>query len=155
MSRIAIIGAGAWGTGLAVVAGRKGVHQVRLWAHEKKVSESIAARRINEFFLPGQPIPEGVLATNSLEQALESAEIVVSVMPSDHCRGLFQRMRSSLRPEMLFVSATKGLEQGSLLRMTEVITQTVSADGKTLTAILKGVDASGADFEQTIVCDRE
>ena len=129
MSRIAIIGAGAWGTGLAVVAGRKGVHQVRMWAHEKKVSESITARRTNEFFLPGQPIPERVFATNNLEEALERAEIVVSVMPSDHCRSLFQRMRPWLRPEMLFVSATKGLEQESLLRMTEVIAQTVSADG--------------------------
>jgi glycerol-3-phosphate dehydrogenase (NAD(P)+) len=129
MSRIAIIGAGAWGTGLAVVAGRKGGHQVRLWAHEKEVCESIKARRVNELFLPGQPIPESVIATNSLEEVLDAAEIVVSVMPSDHCRSLFQRMRSSLRREMLFVSATKGLEEGSLLRMTEVIGQTVSGDG--------------------------
>jgi len=129
MSRIAIIGAGAWGTGLAVVAGRKGIHEVRLWAREKEVCESITARRTNELFLPGQPIPGPVRATNSLEQALEGAAIVVSVMPSDHCRDLFRRMRPGLCPDMLFVSATKGLEEGSLLRMTEVIRQTLSADG--------------------------
>jgi glycerol-3-phosphate dehydrogenase (NAD(P)+) len=52
MSRIAIIGAGAWGTGLAIVLGRRGNHQVRLWAHEQEVRESISARRVNERFLP-------------------------------------------------------------------------------------------------------
>ena len=129
MSRIAIIGAGAWGTGLSVVAGRKGIHEVRLWAHEKAVCESITARRMNDLFLPGQPIPEAVRATNDLEEALAGAAIVVSVMPSDHCRDLFRRMRPGLRPDMLFVSATKGLEEGSFLRMTEVIAQCVSADG--------------------------
>ncbi|HXY48442.1 MAG TPA: NAD(P)H-dependent glycerol-3-phosphate dehydrogenase [Terriglobales bacterium] len=129
MSRIAIIGAGAWGTGLSVVAGRKGTHEVRLWAHEKAVCDCITARRTNDLFLPGQPIPGTVRATNNLEEALAGAAIVVSVMPSDHCRDLFRRMRPDLRPDMLFVSATKGLEEGSFLRMTEVIGQTLSADG--------------------------
>ena len=121
MSRIAIIGAGAWGTGLAIVLGRRGGHQVRLWAHEKEVRDSISTRRINELFLPGQSIPENVSATGSLQEALDGAEIVVSVMPSQHCRPLFQQMRPDLKPEMLFVSATKGLEEKTLLRMTEVV----------------------------------
>ena len=111
MSRIAIIGAGAWGTGLAIVLGRRGGHQVQLWAHEKEVRESISNRHINELFLPGQSIPESVSATGSLQEALHEAEIVVSVMPSQHCRPLFQQMRPYLKPEMLFVSATKGLEE--------------------------------------------
>jgi len=121
MSRIAIIGAGAWGTGLSIVLGRKGGHRVMLWAHEKEVCESILAHRQNLLFLPGHDIPVGVTATNLLEEALDGAEIVVSVMPSHHCRRLFERMRTHLKPEMLFVSATKGIEEGSLLRMTEVI----------------------------------
>lgn len=127
MSRIAIIGAGAWGTALSIVAGRKGVHEVRLWAHEKEVRQSIESRRVNDLFLPGQPIPEGVHPTNDLQHALQDAEIVISVMPSNHCRGLFERMRPFLKPEMLFVSATKGLEDGSHLRMTEVIRQVLTA----------------------------
>ncbi len=53
MSDIAIIGGGAWGTGLAIVLGRKGTHRVRLWAHETEVCESIRKRRVNESFLPG------------------------------------------------------------------------------------------------------
>jgi len=121
MSRIAIIGAGAWGTGLAIVLGRKGTHQVRLWANEPDVSESISKKRINERFLPGFMLPESVAATSDLNTALDAAEIVVSVMPSQHCRVLFERMAPVLRPEMLFVSCTKGLEDGTLLRMTEVI----------------------------------
>jgi glycerol-3-phosphate dehydrogenase (NAD(P)+) len=123
MSQITIIGAGAWGTALSIVAGRKGNHRVRLWAHEKEVRESVEARHVNEFFLPDQTIPEGVHATNDLGEALRDSEIVISVMPSNHCRRLFQAMQPFLRREMLFVSATKGLEDGSLSRMTEVISQ--------------------------------
>jgi len=128
MSEIAIIGAGAWGTALSIVAARNGNHGVRLWAHEKEVRESVEARRVNELFLPEQTIPEGVRPTNDLRDALTGAEIVVSVMPSHHCRRLFESMRSHLKADMLFVSATKGLEDGSLLRMTEVIAQVLSAD---------------------------
>ena len=128
MSEIAIIGAGAWGTALSIVAARNGNHGVRLWAHEKEVRESVEARRVNELFLPEQTIPEGVRPTNDLRDALTGAEIVVSVMPSHHCRRLFESMRSHLKADMLFVSATKGLEDGSLLRMTEVIAQVLSGD---------------------------
>lgn len=129
MSRIAIIGAGAWGTGLAIVLGRKGTHSVRLWAHEPEVREAIAERHINQQFLPGQRIPECVRATGDLQEALRDAEILVSVMPSQHCRGLLQRARPFLSPEILVVSATKGLEENTLLRMTEVISEVVGSSG--------------------------
>ena len=128
MSKIAVIGAGAWGTGLAIVLGRKGTHQVRLWAHETDVCESIAQTRINEKFLPGRQIPESVAATSDLSIALEGAEIVVSVMPSQHCRALFQRMLVMIPQSALIVSATKGLEENSLLRMTEVIADVLRRD---------------------------
>lgn len=121
MSEIAVIGAGAWGTALSIVLGRKGSHGVRLWANESEVCQSITATRINEMFLPGQSIPQTVACTNSLEEALRGAEIVLSVMPSHHARRVFQEMRPHLRPSMLFVSATKGIENDTLLRMTQVI----------------------------------
>ena len=121
MSQIAIIGAGAWGTALAIVLGRKPGHSVRLWANEPEVCASISQRHVNERFLPGFFLPKSVQPTNDLGCALEEAEIVVSVMPSQHCRSLFECMAPLLRPEMLFVSCTKGLEEKSLLRMTEVI----------------------------------
>lgn len=129
MSQIAVVGAGAWGTGLSIVLGRKGTHRIRLWAREPEVRESIAARRVNQRFLPGQGIPECVLATGDLKEALRDAEIVVSVMPSQHCRSLFLDMRAYLNPGMRIVSATKGLEETTLLRMTEVIRQVVESDG--------------------------
>jgi glycerol-3-phosphate dehydrogenase (NAD(P)+) len=128
MSQIAVIGAGAWGTSLSVVLGRKGTHRVRLWAHEKEVRDSISSRRVNQLFLPEQTIPDCVSVTGSFEDALQDAEIIVSVMPSQHCRSLFQKMRPFLKPGMLFVSATKGLEEGTLLRMTEVISLVAEAD---------------------------
>ncbi|MFZ0795471.1 MAG: 2-dehydropantoate 2-reductase N-terminal domain-containing protein, partial [Candidatus Korobacteraceae bacterium] len=123
MSEIAVIGAGAWGTAISIVLGRKKTHHVRLWAHEAEVRDRVAAGRVNQMFLPGQPIPESVLCTNSFEEALLGAEIVVSVMPSHHTRRVFHAMRPHLRPDMLFVSATKGIENDTLLRMTEVITE--------------------------------
>lgn len=126
MSEIAVIGAGAWGTAISIVLGRKQTHRVRLWAHEREVCESVRAHRMNDLFLPGDPIPGTVHATNNFEEALLGAEVVVSVMPSHHTRRVFRAMLPHLRPEMLFVSATKGIENDSLLRMTEVITEVLS-----------------------------
>ena len=125
MSRIAVIGAGAWGTALAMVAGRSGRHQVSLWAREKEVCESIQASRVNSLFLPGHAIPPAVTATMDMQQALAGAEIVISVAPSHHCRRVFEHMSQWLLPHMLFVSATKGIENDTLLRMSEVIQEIV------------------------------
>jgi glycerol-3-phosphate dehydrogenase (NAD(P)+) len=121
MSRVAVIGAGAWGTALAIALGRKNEHAIRLWANEPEVVESVTARRINERFLPGFELPSPVEATHDLSAALEGAEIVVSVMPSQYCRALFERIAPELKPQTLVVSCTKGLENKTLLRMTDVI----------------------------------
>lgn len=121
MSRIAVIGAGAWGTAIAIVLGRRGGHDVSLWAHETEVCESINTRHVNELFLADCPIPASVVATNSLEDAMRGTEVVVSVMPSHHTRRVFTAMLPHLHEKMLFVSATKGIENDTYLRMSEVI----------------------------------
>jgi glycerol-3-phosphate dehydrogenase (NAD(P)+) len=126
--RIAVIGAGAWGTALSVVLGRKGRHEVKLWAYEKEVRESIQARRINELFLPSQAIPADVQVAAELGDALRGAEMVVSAMPSQHCRNIFRELLCHLSPGALVVSASKGLEETTLKRMTEVIGE-VAAEG--------------------------
>jgi len=126
MSRIAVIGAGAWGTALAIVLGRRGDHEVRLWAFEREVLQAIAQTRINSVFLSGCPLPPTVSATNDFKEALSGAEIVVSVMPSHHCRRTFEHMAQWLLPKMLFVSATKGVENDTLLRMSQVIDEVIS-----------------------------
>ena len=125
MSEIAIIGAGAWGTALSVALGRTDKHHVRLWAHEAEVRKSISDRHVNELFLPGTAIPDSVTATNDLAGAVNQAQVVVSVMPSHHCRKVFEELQEHLDPEMLIVSATKGLEASSLMRMSQVITQVI------------------------------
>lgn len=143
MSRITIIGGGAWGTGLAIVLGRKGTHRVRMWAHEVEVCESVNQRHVNERFLPGCVIPESVVAGTNLNEVLEGADIVVSVMPSQHCRTLFTQMRPLIPSTALIVSATKGLEEGSLLRMSEVIREILKKD--------RGTGAlSGPSFAQEV-----
>lgn len=126
MSRIAVIGAGAWGTALSIALGRQGGHHVKLWAHERAVCESIAATRENLAFLPNHRIPEAVTPTNALQEALVNSEIVVSVMPSNHCRSVVEQMSEFFTPELLVVSATKGLENDSLMRMSEVIRHVIN-----------------------------
>lgn len=121
MTRIAVIGAGAWGTALAMVLARKPAHSVHLWANEDDVVESIQKERVNQRFLPGVRVPDALEATHDIAGALIGAEIVVSVMPSQHCRTLFERMSAHLSHDTMFVSCTKGLEDHTLLRMTEVI----------------------------------
>jgi glycerol-3-phosphate dehydrogenase (NAD(P)+) len=135
MSEIAIVGAGAWGTALSIVLGRKGSHHIRLWAHEKEVCEEISQHRTNNRFLPEQAIPSCVTASDQLSETIEGAEIIVSVMPSQHCRRTFEQMQPCLRPEMMIVSATKGLEQTTLLRMTEVIVDVVKSKSKHISRI--------------------
>jgi glycerol-3-phosphate dehydrogenase (NAD(P)+) len=122
MSKIAVIGAGAWGTAISIVLGRRGRQEVRLWAHETEVCESINERHLNDLFLPNCPVPPSVIASNRFEDVLGDAHIVVSVMPSHHTRGLFTAMSPYLHPKMLFVSATKGIENDTFQRMSEVIT---------------------------------
>jgi len=120
MSRIAVIGAGAWGTALSIVLARGGRHQVQLWAYERDVRESIESTRINSLFLPGLKIPETVHVSNNLSATLEGAETVLTVMPSHHARRLYEQMKSDLPTEAVIVSATKGIENGTHKRMSEV-----------------------------------
>lgn len=128
MSQVAVIGAGAWGTALAIALGRKNTHKVRLWAYEKEVVESVRARHMNDLFLPDAPIPHAVSATGILGEALEGAEIVLSVMPSHHARRVYMQMKPYLKLQMVFVSATKGIENDTYLRMSEVIAQVVQSN---------------------------
>lgn len=147
MSDIAIIGAGAWGTALSIVLGRKASHKLRLWALEKEVCESIRSRRSNDMFLPGEKVPESVSVTNDFGCALRSAQIVVSVVPSHHQRHIVEQMAPHLHASMVFVSASKGVEEGTLMRMTEVIEQAVSSSAGFVPAL---VALSGPTFAQEV-----
>jgi glycerol-3-phosphate dehydrogenase (NAD(P)+) len=117
---LAIIGGGSWGTALACVLAPR-FTDISLWVHEPEIAESLQSTRINDVFLPGIALPSNVTAGNSLPSALAGADLILSVMPSHVVRNLYTRMRPFLQPATPIVSATKGLEAGTLLRMSEVI----------------------------------
>jgi glycerol-3-phosphate dehydrogenase (NAD(P)+) len=152
MSRIGVIGAGAWGTAIAIVLGRRGGHEVRLWAHETEVCESINTRHVNELFLAGSLVPESVVATNNFADALRNAEIVVGVMPSHHTRRVFTAMLPHLHEDMLFVSATKGIENDSYQRMSEVITDVLRQSPKPFTPRIGAL--SGPTFAKEVASNQ-
>ena len=137
MDRISIIGAGSWGTALATALARAG-RPIKLWAFEPEVVESIAARHENEIFLPGVKLPPGIVPTNDLGDALRDAGIVLTVMPSHVCRGLFEQMMPHLRPDMIFVSATKGIDTERLMRMSEIIRAAVTRQFEPGLCVLSG-----------------
>ena len=126
MKRLAIIGGGSWGTALSIALAPR-FESLRLWIYEKDLALRVRAVRENDVYLPGFQLPPDVEATADLADALAGAEVVLSVMPSHHVRHLYEQMLPHLDDSMLFVSATKGIENGTLLRMTEVIADVVSA----------------------------
>lgn len=145
MSRIAIIGAGSWGTALGVVAGRAG-HKVCLWSRNAEVIAAINGERVNRVYLPSQTIPEGVRATDDFTAALTDAEFVLLASPSHVTRGLLEAMLPGLRAGMLFISATKGIEIETGKRISEVLSE-VLAEKFTP----RFVCLSGPSFAQEVV----
>ncbi len=124
MKRLAVIGGGSWGTALASVLAPR-FEQVRLWVYERDLAERMQATRENDLFLPGATLGPSVEVTSSLPRAVEDAEIVLGVMPSHHARRVYDDLLPHLDENMLFVSATKGIENGTLLRMSQVINDVV------------------------------
>lgn len=127
MRTVAVLGAGSWGTALAVHLGRIG-HQVRLWARDPATAAAIAARRANAVYLPDVTLPASVEVTDALASALQDTEVVVSAIPTLGVRHVMRKARPHLRHGATIVSATKGLEAGTLHRMSEVICQELGAD---------------------------
>ena len=139
MKKIAIIGGGSWGTALGIVLRQSWrPHRLSLWVYETDVCESLRQHRVNEVFLPGFELPREVAVTNELGEALRGADIVLGVMPSAHARALYSRMLPHVEPGMAFVSATKGLEPATFLRMTEVLSQVLSQRFPPRVAALSG-----------------
>lgn len=127
MSELAVIGGGSWGTALAIVLAPR-FDSIRLWAFENEVVAAIEQTGENAVYLPGFKLPDNVRATSDLRTALTGAHVVLSVVPSTHLRHVYQQMVPYLSPRMLFVSATKGIENGSLLRMSQVIGEVLPFD---------------------------
>ncbi|HJR05933.1 MAG TPA: NAD(P)H-dependent glycerol-3-phosphate dehydrogenase [Pyrinomonadaceae bacterium] len=144
MSRIAIIGAGGWGTALGLVAGRAG-HAVRLWSRNASVIEGINERRENGVYLASHALEGDLRATCELGDALRDAQMVILAAPSHATRELLSRMRGELSSEVVLVSATKGIEIKTGQRISEVAAEVL---GKEVAAHF--VCLSGPSFAQEV-----
>lgn len=128
MSRIIVLGNGAWGTAIALSLHRHGGHQVALWSHSREEADKIAAARENVLFLPGFALPPEISIT-AAESAVAEAETVVSVIPSEFLRSTLARVAPHMHTSQIVVSASKGVENRSLLRMTQVISEILEPAG--------------------------
>jgi glycerol-3-phosphate dehydrogenase (NAD(P)+) len=137
VSSLAIIGAGSWGTALSIVLAPR-FHSVRLWAREPEIAFQMRDGRRNEMFLPGFDLPPNVTPSSDIVETLRGADIVLGVMPSKHARSVYTQMLPFVDERMQFVTATKGLESGTLLRMSEVARQVMREKFEPRIAALSG-----------------
>lgn len=121
MKRIAVLGAGSWGTTLAILLAKKG-HEVSLWEYLKEQAERLDKERENRQFLPGVSIPKKIFVSSSLEEIVKEKEIILIVVPSQVLREVMEKLsKIRISKKVVLVSATKGLEMGTNLRMSQII----------------------------------
>jgi len=135
--KIAVIGAGSWGTTLANLLAKKGP-DVSLWAYEPEVAEGINRFHENELFLPGISLNPKLRAFTDLDSCVSGSEVLVMVCPSHFMRSLLGRMVESISRETIIISASKGLETGTFLRMSEVVCEVFPSEAAYSLAILSG-----------------
>jgi glycerol-3-phosphate dehydrogenase (NAD(P)+) len=168
VSRIAIIGSGAWGTALAISLAKRGNHSIALWSHTAAVAEMIAHHHENHTYLPGHGVSDAIRPTADLADALESAEIVIGVMPSAYVYEIYTSMAPHLAAGQVIVSATKGIVTGGIVtsgvdavlyqRISETIGDALAAHEISLPcAVLSGPSfaqevAAGQPTAMTIAC---
>lgn len=146
MRTLAVVGAGSWGTALAIACADRAEH-VNLWAREAGVVEGVNQDHRNPVYLPDCPIPPNVTAYSDFERCLNGAELVLFVPPSHAMRSIVLSARPWLQPGQLLVSATKGLEENTHLRMSEVIRETLAEHDAPRLAVL-----SGPSFANEVAC---
>ncbi len=137
MKNIAIIGAGGWGTALAIYLGKLG-YRVKLWVYERNLAERMSRSRENDLYLPGFTIPESVIPSNFFPETIEEAEVLISAVPSHVCRSVYQQMLPYLSKDLVFVSVTKSIEEGTLMRISQVIKSVVGERFEPRIAVLSG-----------------
>jgi glycerol-3-phosphate dehydrogenase (NAD(P)+) len=126
MDSIAILGAGGWGTALAIHLARVG-HDVRLWARDGTLVEEMRARRVNPRYLPDLELPAGVTPESRYEAALDGAKVVVFAVPSHGLRAIAGAAAGAIPRDAVVVSATKGLENETLRRMSTVLEEEIGS----------------------------
>lgn len=130
-----VLGAGGWGTALAVHLARVG-HEARLWARDPALVHAMRVHRANVSYLPEVPFPDALHVYDDLQEALDGVELVIAAAPTHGTRALIRRAVPFLQPGVRVVSATKGIEQGSLDRVSQILEQEL--DGRAQVAVLSG-----------------
>ncbi len=125
MTKVAVVGAGSWGTVLAAVLSKK-LHDVCLWAFESEVAEQITDRRENVSYLPGIELPANLRSSADLQAALQGAEVVLSVSPAQVVGSVMEQAAAHIEDDAVIVSASKGIETKTLRRMDEVLSDVLS-----------------------------
>ncbi len=132
--KVAILGAGSFGTTLALVLNQN-KHQVTCWSYEKKTVDEIKSKGTNEKFLPGVDIPKTIHVTTSLEETVTNAEVVVIAIPSQVVREVLGKMSEYYPVSAIWITVAKGIENGSLLRVSSVINQKLNIDPTRIVAL--------------------
>jgi len=126
MTQVTVLGAGGWGTALAILLHGNG-YQVRLWEYFQDRAEELKENRLNKIFLPGIDIPRDILITHRQKDALEGSDLAVFALPSHLMRKLAAGVASLMKPGSLSVNVAKGLERETLKRMSQVLEEELSA----------------------------
>lgn len=135
--KIAVIGAGNWGTALAIMAARSG-HDVRIWSGNSSIVSAINRQHSNPVYLQDVVVPQAVSATTDPQEALPEAELAILAAPSHATRDVISKLLPALRPQILLVSATKGIEVETGKRMSEVVEEVVGKNFQPRFACLSG-----------------
>jgi glycerol-3-phosphate dehydrogenase (NAD(P)+) len=126
MSRIAVLGAGAWGTALALTLARRGGHELCLWSHSAALAEQLTETGENLPYLPGFTLPADIQVTADLPRAIFEADILLCVTPSQYLRGVITHIAPMLTRNQIILSASKGIEETTFLRMSQVVASVTS-----------------------------
>ena len=132
----AVVGGGAWGTTFASMVAER--HDVQVWAREPEVVQAITERHENTQFLPGVELDPSLRASSSLPEALDDCDVAVMVVPAQHVRGVAELVAPLLAPGAPVVSLAKGIEQHTLLRPTQVLTEVLTEHDPDLVGVLSG-----------------
>ena len=136
MTRLAVIGAGAWGSALgSLLAARS---EVRMWAREPEVAEAINDRHENPLFLPGVALTTALTATTEIEAVVSDVDAILMAVPAQHFRSVLVSARPFIEASTPFLSLTKGIEDSSLLRMSEVAAEVLEGHDPDSIGVLSG-----------------
>lgn len=124
MSKVSVIGAGSWGTALAILLEKNG-HQVTLWSHREEEAKELAKSREHKSKLPGVEIPEGIEIIGNLESALREKDVIVFAVPSVAVRSTAKKVAPYVKEEQLIVNVAKGIEETTLMTLTDIIEEEI------------------------------